>query len=364
MLNSLAFGLVDPSISILKKSEEEVLDLGIGQPLLSKLPNDIYQSFSHISGINQYYPASGDQRLRELILDKYYPELGTQNIAITNGAIGALDFVFRSYTNSKSSVLLPNPGFPPYEKLARISGHTVQKYEIDALGKSLINWESVNKTLNHETKLLLINSPHNPTGKVFTEDDFQELSRILNSYPKLNLIIDEVYRDLIYDGLKHLDFTSVLERAYIIGSFSKVFPIQGARIGWVVTSYKKQKRLEPYFQNAYGSVSSYGQELAKIILKRKLDYFALYDESRTKILKELDKLDFSYIYPMGTFYIFLSTPKGIKKLAKKLEARNISVIDGLDFGTLGEGFIRISFAQDFKIIKKALLRIKVLYESY
>ena len=166
--------------------------------------------------------------------------------------------------------------------------------------------------------------------------------------------MDEVYRELIYNGLEHVDFSALIDRTYIIGSFSKTFPIQGARIGWVVTNSEKQKALEPLFQNTYGSVSSYGQELAKKIIREKLSYYQLYDNSRIKIINELNKRGLEYLVPEGTFYIFLKVGMDDQTFQKLLLVENVKVLSGSLFGKRGKGYIRISFAQDFSIIQSSL----------
>lgn len=354
MLNSLAFGLEQ---ELLQSSvqQQKILDLGIGQPLLSKLPKEIYNNFNSVQDINKYYPASGDKELRSLILKRYYPSLSLDNIAITNGAIGGLDFVFRALKESEAKILLPNPGFSPYEKLAQFSGYKVNKYTINYKNNdSLIDWASLTKNIDHETKILLLNSPHNPTGKVLKQEDFFKLIDLLVSYPKLNLIMDEVYRDLIFGSQQHIDFVPLLDRTYIIGSFSKVFPIQGARIGWVTTSRSNQLVLEPYFQNTLGSVSSYGQELAKNILKLKLSFFDIYAESKDKTISLLKKLNIPFIQPEGSFYVFINVGSDDQLVKLKLENQKVKVLSGSDFGDHGANHIRVSFAQDFETIKAAL----------
>ena len=191
-------------------------------------------------------------------------------------------------------------------------------------------------------------------GKIITIGEYNKIISLLEGYPKLSIVMDEVYRELIYNGLEHVDFSALIDRTYIIGSFSKTFPIQGARIGWVVTNSEKQKALEPLFQNTYGSVSSYGQELAKKIIREKLSYYQLYDNSRIKIINELNKRGLEYLVPEGTFYIFLKVGMDDQTFQKLLLVDNVKVLSGSLFGKRGKGYIRISFAQDFSIIQSSL----------
>lgn len=351
MLNSLAFGLDQP----LKNNLMPILDLAVGQPLLSQFPKHMYDNFYSNKKINRYYPASGDEKLKSLILSKYYPKLNTDHISITNGAIGALDFIFRIRREENSSVLIPNPGFPPYEKLAEYSQHQIKKYHIDLKSnQALIDWNNLMPLIDHDTRLLLINSPHNPTGKILHKIDYQNLLSIIEKYPKLYLVFDEVYRDLIYTQHPHYDFSHILNRSYIVGSFSKVFPLQGARIGWVITSRENQEELAPLMYNVNGAVSSYGQELAKSFLKKDISFFNVYNQSRKMVLKELDQYGIKYLNPEGAFYIFIKVDCNEQDFQKYLLKKGIKVLNGQNFGSLGKGYIRISFAQDFNVIKDAI----------
>ena len=357
-LDSKAFGLA-PGSARSSEVQNELparYNLGIGEPLLSKLPSDIYEKAPFKEGINLYYPASGDLNLRSLIIDRYYPGHTTDQIAITNGAIGGIDFILRHHSEFCSEILFPNPGFPPYRKLAEFSKYNSKFYNIilDDIDET-INWDSIFEQTTENTKLLLLNSPHNPSGKVLSQYDKEKLLELLERYPDLYFIMDEVYRELIFGGEKHLDLTKYLDRGYIVGSFSKVFPIQGARIGWVLTSVENQKSIESLFQNVYGSVSSYGQELAKEILIRKLNYFELYAKVQAQLINELDRLNLDYITPKGSFFCFIKLDRLCDlEVAKELKSLGVIVLPGSAFGSKGKGYIRISFAQDIEILKDGL----------
>jgi aspartate/methionine/tyrosine aminotransferase len=225
----------------------------------------------------------------------------------------------------------------------------------------MIDWESIYKLTNKDTKILLLNSPHNPTGKTMGNSDRLMLEALLKLYPQLSFIMDEVYRELIFNGTEHLDLSHLLARGYLIGSFSKMYPIQGARIGWLLTSEKRQKNIEPLFQNVYGSVSSYGQELAKEILKRDLDFRSLYTYAHKETLRILDQFKLNYIIPKGTFFCFIKLSNDDdQRFTKQLKLQGVSVLPGSVFGDNGKGYIRISFAQESQILEKAIEIIRSL----
>jgi aspartate/methionine/tyrosine aminotransferase len=353
-----AFGLKKlkaEHVNILSDAQQKkTYNLTLGEPRLSEFPYDLFDQLKSVSQINNYYPSLGDLALRQSILDKYYSHLNTSNIAITHGAIGALDVVFRSSLDSKSEILLPNPGFPPYEKLAQFTGVKIIKYNINLYSSSaLIDWDHILKHVNDSTKLILLNSPHNPSGKIFTLKDRDCLKQVLLHYPNLKFVMDEVYRDLIYSGLPHHDLSEFIDRGYIINSFSKIYPLQGARIGWVVSSTESIQKMSVFYNNAYGAISSFGQELAKLLLAKNIDYRPRYYAARESACRILDHYGVDYIFPNGAFFICINYMRPDLDIITELHNLGVQAVPGSAFGTLGAGFIRLSFAQNTEILEEA-----------
>jgi aspartate aminotransferase len=348
-----AFGLAQ---KIERVNHAQIIDLGLGEPRLSHFPIELITELSHIKEIHRYYPSFGDFELREKIIKKYYPGLSVENLAITHGAIGAIDFIFRSHAQTDAEVLLPDPGFVPYENLAKVSGLKIKKYRINMsnLSDELIDWDHLEGLITDKTKLILINSPHNPTGKVFTAHEKKCLITILNRYPQLTFIYDEVYRDLIFDRKTHTELSDIIERGYIIGSFSKMYPLQGARIGWVLTTLEKLATLAVYFNNCTGSISSFGQELAKGMLKRNTSFLEAYAAAKEYAQFFLNLNNVEYIYPSGSFFIFINTFQDDLAFTSLLSHHGIIAIPGSSFGEGGRGHIRISFAQENHLLQSGL----------
>lgn len=334
--------------------EKKIYNLTLGEPRLSEFPYELLDQLKSVEQINKYYPSLGDLGLRQSILAKYYGHLKTSNIIITHGAIGALDVIFRSRLDSKSEVLLPNPGFPPYEKLAQLTGAKIIKYNINLYSNaSLIDWDHIFKNVNDQTKILLLNSPHNPSGKLFTLRDKDFLKQLLLHYPNLMFVMDEVYRDLIYSSLSHYDLTEFIDRGYIINSFSKIYPLQGARIGWVVASDENTQKMSVIYNNAYGAISSFGQELAKLLIAKNVNYGPRYYEARESACKILDHHGVDYLFPNGAFFICVNYMRPDLEVVSELQELGVHVVPGSAFGTLGTGFIRVSFAQTPDVLDEA-----------
>jgi aspartate/methionine/tyrosine aminotransferase len=355
-----AFGLkqvkVDELSVSLKRDApiKKTYNLTLGEPRLSEFPYELLDELKNIEQINNYYPSLGDMVLRQNIIDKYYENLNTDNIIITHGAIGALDVIMRSTLNADSEILLPNPGFPPYEKLAELSGAKIVKYNINLYSQSsLIDWDHILKNISDKTKIILLNSPHNPSGKLFTLKDRDFLKQILIHYPHLMFVMDEVYRDLIYSGLNHYDLSEFIERGYIINSFSKIYPLQGARVGWVVANAENIKKMSVIYNNAYGAISSFGQELAKLLLAKNVNYQPRYREARESACKILDSYGVDYIFPHGAFFICVNYSCSDLDVISDLREEGIHAVPGSAFGTLSTGFIRLSFAQGPDVLREA-----------
>lgn len=330
-------------------------DLTIGEPHLSHFPTEFIDDLKNIKNIHQYYSSLGDIELRNKIRNKFYKNLSTENIVITHGAIGAIDVIFRAMLTADSNILIPNPGFPPYEQLAKFANAKILKYKINFNDNQCqIDWEQLRSLVNHETKLILINTPHNPTGRVFTKVDKSELIKLLNDFPQLSFLVDEVYRELIFTEDICLDFADIIERGFIVGSFSKIYPLQGARVGWLATNQGNLNLIVPYLNNAYGAISSFGQELAKTFINNNLSYQDVYCFSKNNTKEILDNLKIKYVDPQGAIYFFIYIGADVNFKVQLLKERGVFVIPGRNFGSHGENYIRICFAHPHDHIKAAL----------
>lgn len=352
-VTSQAFGL-DKKVSPNRSADLEFLDLRIGEPRLSPFPFEILNELYDRPQVNCYYPSHGDFQLREMILSRYYPGFSLDNMAITHGTMGALDFVMRAFLDDQKEILIPDPGFPPYMKMAEFTGAKVLRYKLNLDGeKNFINWEHVDELVSPKTKFILINSPHNPTGKILSAGDYQQFHKFLEKHKHVSFIIDEVYRDLIFGERRHFDFSPYIDRGFIVGSFSKMFPLQGARIGWVFSSVDSMKRLAVYFNNIAGAMSSFGQELAKSILRRELNFIDPYVNALFQTKKILNSYHVDYIIPESAFFVCVRYDVDGSQIADELDELGVGVVSGEFFGDGLKNYIRASFAQNPDTLKKA-----------
>ncbi len=353
-ITSQAFGL-DKKNSLSRKADQDYFDLRIGEPKLSAFPYDLLTEISDTKDINCYYPSHGDFQLREMILSRYYRGLSIDNIAITHGTMGALDFIMRAHLGDGSEILIPDPGFPPYVKMAEFAHGTVKRYKLKLDDdKNFIDWDQLDSLINAKTKLILLNSPHNPTGKIITSDDFHRFHKFLEKHKHISFIMDEVYRDLIFSSRGHHDFSVYIDRGFIVGSFSKMFPLQGARIGWLVCGQESMQKLGLYFNNIAGAMSSFGQELAKAVLRRNLNFTDPYAYALFQTKKILNSYHVDYIVPDGAFFVCIRYNQDGGSVVDELDELGVGVVSGEFFGESLKNGIRVSFAQNPEILKKAL----------
>lgn len=335
-----------------------VIDLALGEPRLSKLPERFLKKLTEIPDIQHYYPAQGSLHLRQALIENFYPNLKPSNICITHGAIGALDLIFRAVCNSDDHVLIPDPGFPPYLKLAQFSKLNVSRYRLNSCEENLyaINWNSVMSELTQNTRLILLNSPANPTGQIFTKRDKQKLIEVLQKFPQLSFVMDEVYREMIFEG-EHTETYDLIDRGYVVGSFSKMYPLAGARIGWVAGHEKPLQKIHPYLSFAFGAMSSFGQELALQFLESKTKFNDRYNEVLNLILPVLDQWHINYVKPQGGFFLWIKTPHLGTTAATHLLQLGLKVVPGDAFGPSGSHFIRVCFCQEPELLKQGLDRL-------
>jgi aspartate/methionine/tyrosine aminotransferase len=333
------------------------VDLSLGEPRRDVHPHSWYKQLAGIEGINFYYPSEGDPELISLIRRVKYPERAFDDLCITvvNGAIHGLDLIFRTHLVPGDEVLLPDPGFPPYRELVHFSGGVPRYYPM-TLGKgAFCDIAALESAITDRTKFVLINSPHNPTGKTLTSADIQSLSGLMAKYPGLKFISDEVYQSMVFDQKPFHSLAASTTNGFVVNSLSKSHSLQGMRIGWIMAPHTLMQSLNPYLQNAIGCVSSVGQELAKIALANSR-FMPRFEEARDLASEILDYYGVSYIKPEGGFFIMVKVGDDCG-MSRQLQAAGIKVIPGSVFGQRGAGHVRVSFCQSNQFIRDAYTRL-------
>ncbi len=365
----------------------KIVSFGIGQPDFPT-PDHIREAAKKAldEGFTGYTETAGILELRQAIADylndQYGADVTPDEIVVATGAKTAILLALALYVKEGVEVIIPEPSYPAYAQVVKLfRGKPVYvplKWEGGSKGFSL-DLELIEEKITNNTRVLVLNNPHNPTGAVFTPkqvDELLELARRKN----IIIIADEIYDNFVYDG----EFKSVLSfsdwRDYVIyvNGFSKTFAMTGWRLGYVVVRKEIVDRVIDLAVNVYSCAVSFVQKAGITALKgdwkpvrEMIEIF----RKRRDLLYELLKTipGFDVWRSPGTFYMFPNVEEAIAKTGMKnskefadtiLEKYGVVILPGTAFpDRAGEGFIRFSFATSFEDIKEGAARIKQAVEE-
>jgi aspartate/methionine/tyrosine aminotransferase len=323
------------------------VNLGIGEPNVE--PDDSLRRFAAeaaAEGSWHYTPNPGTLSLRRLIAGESGYDARTE-VCVTAGTEEALFSIFQAYVDPGDEVLVPNPGFLAYATLARIAGATPVTYDLDP-PEWRLDFDALLKKITPKTKLIVVNSPSNPLGSVIDE---KTLRKIANAGPLV--VSDEVYREIWYDAPPP-SMLGLSDNVIVVGGMSKSHAMTGLRLGWAIAAETVMKPIITAHQYIATCASSFSQSLAEAILIRPDWNRAWLEQIRAQFGKQREKalaaiareLEVDIAPPAGAFYAFVPVPACDTIAFAKTLATDaaVLVIPGVAFGSLGEGFIRISYA--------------------
>jgi aspartate aminotransferase len=335
------------------------VNLGIGEPNVEPDENLRKLAVEAAEKGSWHYTANaGTLSLRELIAGD--SEFGPNEVCVTAGTEEALFSIFQAYVDPGDVVLVPNPGFLAYATLARIAGATPVTYDLD-LPDWRVDIDALRKKITPKTKLIVVNSPSNPLGSVI---DAETLKAIANAGPLV--VSDEVYREIWYDE-KPASMLGLSDNVIVVGGMSKSHAMTGLRLGWAIAPEAVMKPIVMAHQYIATCASSFSQSLAEEILRRPDWNQSWLDGIRAQFRKQRDKaleaiareLEVTIPPPAGAFYAFVPVPACDTVTFAKTLATDaaVLVIPGVAFGSLGEGFVRISYAASLDDITRGIGQI-------
>ncbi|HZV71373.1 MAG TPA: pyridoxal phosphate-dependent aminotransferase [Saprospiraceae bacterium] len=314
-------------------------------PTLPIDENFIIHLLSKIS-FNNYCKPGGDTVLRGVIASIYRDSVFNSNIenaVITNGAIHGIDLVLRTRLIEGDEVLIPEPGFPAYASLVKLSKGVPVYYCVTInKNRASIDANEIRNKITRRTRIIIINSPHNPTCSVFTINEIMALVEILNDFPQLMYISDEVYSRLIFEST-FSSLTSYCNSGVVVSSISKFYNVPGYRVGWIYGNLSIVENCMEVINFSAGSVSSIGQEVAKYLLCSNYDPMESYWQCRGMIKDVFDSLGIPYLNPEGTYFIFLRLTDSHSEIEAALLKTELEIIPGSIFGVKEPGSYRLSF---------------------
>lgn len=359
----------------LEAEGREIINLGIGQPDFETPGHIVEAAIKALKdGHHGYTPASGIPPLREAISDdlkkRHDVTIEPNRILAVPGGKVTMFLAMMIYGEPGCEILYPNPGFPIYESTIRFSGAKPIPIPLREQNGFAFSAEEVLSKINERTRLIILNSPANPTGGVVPRGEFDALIEGLCKWPDVAIMSDEIYGQMLYDTREHVSlirYPEINDRLILLDGWSKTYAMTGWRLGYSVWPEKVAPHAEKLCVNIHSCVNSSAQFAGIAALTGDQSpvkaMVSAFDERRTVIVNELNKIPgFSCIQPGGAFYAFPNiTQTGFRsdELQKKiLEDAGVAVISGTSFGEHGEGYLRFSYANSTENILKAVNLIK------
>lgn len=357
---------------------KDVINLGIGQPDFPTPENITEAAIKAIrDGHHGYTPATGIPALREAVaadLDRRFGEtVSPDNVLIVPGGKVTMFTAILMFGEPGAEILYPDPGFPIYRSMIEFTGATPVPIPIREENGFAFSAEETLSLITDKTRLVIVNSPANPCGGVTPKAEVDQLVAGLPDH--VAIVSDEIYDQMLYDGEEHvtlLSYPEIRDRLILLNGWSKTYAMTGWRLGysvWPDDLYDKARKLAV---NAWSCVNAPSQYAAIEALTGPQDEVARmvaeFDARRKLVVDLLNDIDgVSCIVPKGAFYAFpniTGTGRKAKELASALlEGPGVATIGGPDFGILGEGYIRLSYANSQDNIREALARMKTFLET-
>ena len=357
----------------LKKDGHDIVNFAAGEPDFDT-PQEIKLAAIEAinNGFTKYTPASGMPDLKKAVSERFKNnnllDYDPKQIIISSGAKHSLYNAIMAIADKDDEIIIPSPYWVSYPEMVRLASAKPVFLNTTAEDSFKINPEKLEKAITKRTKAVILNSPSNPTGVVYSSDELKEVSKICVK-KKIYVISDEIYEKLIYDSKKHASIASfgkdIFDLTITINGVSKAFSMTGWRIGYLGAPEEIAKAINKIQSHSTSNPASISQMAALAALKMSEDEIVKmrreFEKRRDYMTQRLDKIKkLSYIKPQGAFYIFCNISEtGMKSddFAKRLlEDKKVAVIPGRGFGR--DDYVRLSFATDLDSIKKGIDRVE------
>ncbi len=352
-----------------------IINLGIGQPDFQTPPHIVEAAAKALrDGHHGYTAANGIPPLREAVAADLHRRLKVSvdpgNVLIVPGGKVTMFFAIVMFGEAGAEIMYPNPGFPIYESVIKFSGATPVPIRLKEKNGFAFDADEVLAQITPRTRLIIVNSPANPTGGVVPRAQFDKLVAGLERHPHVAIMSDEIYGQMLYDGREHvslLGYPQIRDRLILLDGWSKTYAMTGWRLGysvWPKTLIDHATRLAINCHSCVNASAQFAgiaaltgpqEPVAKMV--------AAFAERRKVVIAELNAIPgFRCVEPGGAFYAFPNvsgtgfTSRQLE--AKLLEEAGVATLSGTSFGAEGEGFLRFSYANSLENIRAAMDRIR------
>ncbi len=347
---------------------ERVCDFSLGNPDVPP-PARVHKALEELvakddPAFHGYMPNAGFPFVREAMAVKVSKEQGLavpmEHVVMTCGAAGALNVVFKALLEPGDEVVFPAPFFVEYKFY--VENHGGIPKPVPTKDDFSLDLEAIEATLGPKTKVVLLNSPHNPTGQLYEEDELRALARLLEEKSQalgrpIFLVADEPYRHLVFDGRKTPPIFPLYENSIVVTSFSKELSLPGERIGFLALhpEARDKELLMAAFVLAnrilgFVNAPALAQRLAAMCAEETVDV-SIYERRRDLFCEVLEEAGLEFVKPKGAFYVFPKTPIDDVEFCRLLQEELILAVPGRGFG--GPGHIRLAFCVDESYIERA-----------
>jgi len=371
---------IESAFSILAKANKlqsegkDIINLGIGQPDFPT-PNNILEAAKKaiVDGHHGYTPSNGILPLREAVSEyidnNYFTSINPDNILITPGGKPVIFFASLIFGEEGKEIIYPDPGFPIYRSMIKYSGAKPVPLVLKEEDNFEINLDRLENLITKKTSLIIINNPNNPTGSFMKEKKIIKLVSLLEKFPNIAILSDEIYSKIIFDNQLMptlLKYESIRDRLIILEGWSKTFCMTGWRLGWSVWPDKIIDFANKLCVNDHScpsSISQYaGLEALKGPQEEVLKIVNEFEKRKNFVHKELNNLEkIKCFKPGGAFYAFPNISK-TNKTGKEfadiaLNEYGVALVPGSSFGDSANNFVRLSYANSMENIEKAVYRL-------
>ena len=358
---------------------ENVYDFSLGNPDLEP-PAEFFNvlkkiSGSQVPGIHGYMPNSGFMDVRESVAEKVRREhnvkIDGNSVIMTCGAAGGMNIILKTILDPGDEVIVIKPFFAEYGFY--ISNHQGVMVQVDSSPDFSINIDNIKKAITDRTRAVIINSPNNPTGKIYSRDEVSKLASLLSgknpSGRPIFLISDEPYREIVYDGKVASPILSEYKNAMAVNSYSKSLSLPGERIGYVAVNpdmtghdlvmagLNLSNRILG-FVNAPALMQRVVSQLNNVSVA-----VDVYKRRRDLFIKGLRDAGYTFSDPEGAFYLYVKTPTADDvSFVRHLQKYNVLAVPGVGFG--GPGYIRLAYCVSENIIERSIPKFKEALKTF
>jgi aspartate aminotransferase len=353
---------------------KDIINLGIGQPDFKTHGHIVEAAIKALKdGHHGYTPANGLLAAREAVARRTLTttgvEVSPENVMIVPGGKVTMFAAILIFGEPGAEILYPDPGFPIYRSMIEFTGAKPIPVPIREENGFAFSAEETLALITPKTRLLILNSPANPTGGVTPKSEIEKLVKGLEAHPHVAIMSDEIYDVMTYDGEEHcslLSFPEIRDRLIILNGWSKTWAMTGWRMGWSIWPNQLYDKVRKLAVNCWSCVNAPSQFAGIAAIDGPQDdvikMCKAFDNRRKVVVDGLNSLPgISCATPKGAFYAFPNVKEtgwAAKQLATALlDETGVALIGGPDFGILGEGYIRLSYANSEENILRAIERM-------